>query len=163
MRKPRSEYPSLQPEYRRAYYARTRGRQRGYTRKSRARHIEARREYDRRRYAAVPGRVAAIVVAGVVYRRGHPDEVRNRHRRERTGFTYEMFVARLAEQGGVCAICRGPFSSSKSTHADHSHTTGQQRGVLCGRCNWGLGYFRDNPKFLTAAAKYLRHWERAAA
>ena len=29
------------------------------------------------------------------------------------------------------------------------------RGMLCHRCNVGIGFFRDNPDYLIAAAEYL--------
>jgi len=38
---------------------------------------------------------------------------------------------------------------------DHDHETGKIRGLLCHRCNTGLGFFLDNPHFLTNAAFYL--------
>ena len=38
---------------------------------------------------------------------------------------------------------------------DHDHETGKERGLICGHCNTGLGFFRDNPKALRSAASYL--------
>jgi hypothetical protein len=38
---------------------------------------------------------------------------------------------------------------------DHGHETGEVRGLLCSNCNLGLGYFKDNPKYLEGAIKYL--------
>lgn len=38
---------------------------------------------------------------------------------------------------------------------DHDHTTGDHRGWLCQNCNKGLGNFKDNPKLLEAALRYL--------
>ena len=63
------------------------------------------------------------------------------------GMTLEEYDAFLSSG---CAICGGMASQ-----VDHDHATGQIRGPLCGRCNTGLGYFRDNSGFLRIAAAYL--------
>jgi hypothetical protein len=54
-----------------------------------------------------------------------------------------------------CEIC-GDRLDESSLRIDHSHSTGAFRGILCGRCNSGLGFFKDSPGILTSAAKYLR-------
>ena len=38
---------------------------------------------------------------------------------------------------------------------DHDHKTGQVRGLLCDRCNLGIGYMQDGPDILIAAARYV--------
>jgi hypothetical protein len=56
-------------------------------------------------------------------------------------------------QHGKCAICNEGINLS--AHLDHCHTTNSIRGILCGPCNKGLGYFRDDVKRLESAAQYL--------
>lgn len=67
-----------------------------------------------------------------------------------------------AEQGGVCAICKSEESFiNKRTgvlqelSVDHCHTNGNVRGLLCVRCNRGLGYFTDSIERLRNAIDYL--------
>lgn len=74
----------------------------------------------------------------------------------RYGMTVQQFDTLLEEQGGRCAICRTDEPGGRGTwHVDHNHETGSIRGLLCWRCNQGLGYFRDSPYSLTAAVAYL--------
>lgn len=68
----------------------------------------------------------------------------------------------LERQDGVCAICKGDEKSIAHTSnkirrltVDHCHTTGKIRGILCSRCNRGLGFFQDNLTHLKSAIKYL--------
>lgn len=60
----------------------------------------------------------------------------------------------LEAQEYVCAICQG-IDENKFLAVDHCHETGKVRGLLCLKCNTGLGYFRDNVYSLKKAAKYL--------
>lgn len=52
----------------------------------------------------------------------------------------------------VCGICK---TNQKRLYTDHNHKTDQVRGRLCPSCNSGLGQFKDNPVFLSAAIEYL--------
>jgi hypothetical protein len=54
-------------------------------------------------------------------------------------------------QRGACAIC---LEKTKLV-VDHCHKTGVFRGLLCGRCNRGIGLLRDNTQDLKRAIKYL--------
>ncbi|TMR93492.1 endonuclease domain-containing protein [Nonomuraea basaltis] len=76
---------------------------------------------------------------------------RNYKLKLRYGITEDDFERMLARQGGLCAICR----AVPGTFVDHSHQTGQVRGVLCFNCNNGLGHFGDNTVLLELAALYL--------
>ncbi len=73
------------------------------------------------------------------------------------GLSVEAFDALLASQGHRCGICREavPSRGRCANAVDHDHTTGAVRGILCMKCNAGLGQFRDSPAFLRAAADYL--------
>lgn len=64
--------------------------------------------------------------------------------------------AMIDEQGGRCAICR----DAAPQHIDHDHETGEIRGVLCSKCNMGLGLFDDDPARLHSAICYLRRPRR---
>lgn len=55
----------------------------------------------------------------------------------------------MVERG--CALC----GSKDSPHIDHCHETGKTRDLLCSRCNFGLGWFKDSPTLLLKAAEYL--------
>lgn len=74
------------------------------------------------------------------------------------GITIDQFEAMSDQQGGACAICRGANDDGRNLFVDHNHTTGAVRGLLCVRCNRGVGNFLDNIEHLRAAIAYLeRH------
>ncbi len=60
-------------------------------------------------------------------------------------------------QEGRCAICNKKEPDDGRRFAvDHCHTTGKLRGILCGNCNRGIGFFHDSTTLLRRAAFYLR-------
>jgi Recombination endonuclease VII len=61
---------------------------------------------------------------------------------KRYGISVAEYDALLAKQGGVCAICRK--RSKRRLCVDHCHLTGTVRGLLCDRCNLGLGYLKED-------------------
>ena len=63
---------------------------------------------------------------------------------------YEVMFER---QGGACAICK---RTGLTLCVDHCHLTGEVRGLLCVQCNSALGFCRDDPALLRAAAEYLQ-------
>ena len=83
--------------------------------------------------------------------------VLNNARQRKYGVTPEQFSALLARQHGCCAICgtTAPGGRDSTWHLDHNHHTKAVRGVLCHKCNVGLGCLGDNPDKLRAAIQYL--------
>lgn len=78
-------------------------------------------------------------------------------RLSKRGLSIEDFEKLLTEQKGKCAICCGD-NDGIPLNADHCHKTGIQRGLLCDKCNWGLGHFQDEISRLLAAVEYLKKW-----
>lgn len=76
------------------------------------------------------------------------------------GITRDQYEAKLADQGGGCAICKKPDLARGHTKLciDHNHETGEVRGLLCVTCNLAIGYMRDDLGLLESAADYLRKW-----
>jgi len=62
----------------------------------------------------------------------------------------------LEKQNNCCYICKKHKSKFKKDLAvDHNHITGEIRGLLCFRCNFGLSYFSENLETLQNAVEYL--------
>ena len=71
------------------------------------------------------------------------------------GITAQEYDNMSDAQEGLCAICEKPNESGNLLSVDHSHVTGEVRGLLCQSCNLGVGKFFDNPSLLRKAADYL--------
>jgi hypothetical protein len=71
----------------------------------------------------------------------------------RNGLTEATYEELREAQDGKCAICGTVPNGDLAV--DHDHETGIIRGLLCTRCNAGLGYFKDDRTALRRAANYL--------
>ena len=78
------------------------------------------------------------------------------------GLTLDGYLSMAEEQGNVCLICKKPESApdgrsakTRDLSVDHSHVTNKVRGLLCNKCNRGLGLFCDDPSLLQSAMNYL--------
>lgn len=58
----------------------------------------------------------------------------------------------LNQQQGKCAICKDILVKY---HIDHSHASGLVRGLLCSKCNQGIGLLRENITIFQNAIDYL--------
>ena len=72
------------------------------------------------------------------------------------GITAAAKALLLKEQGGRCAVCRTKNWGTKGPCVDHCHATGKVRGILCSKCNLGLGILGDTEDGLVAALNYIR-------
>ena len=94
-------------------------------------------------------------------------ECKNTHHNARQDHHLRLYgiprveVMRMVEQQGGCAICATKTGTDWVVDHDHAccprtRTCGKcVRGVVCRKCNSGLGMFGDDPNRLLAAAAYL--------
>lgn len=72
------------------------------------------------------------------------------------GLSLADIDALLEAQGNKCMICKTPFSNDVKSLVDHCHITQKVRGILCVKCNTGIGMFNDSLDNLIRAFVYLR-------
>jgi hypothetical protein len=77
-------------------------------------------------------------------------------RLRRYDFTKEQLVELWERQERKCAICSIPIL--QDAPIDHDHETGKVRGLLCHKCNRGLGQFEDSLVLLQKAIVYLKEF-----
>lgn len=68
--------------------------------------------------------------------------------------TPDEYLRMVDEQRGRCAICH-ELPSKRALAVDHDHETNKVRGLLCIKCNTGLGLFNNNIRLLAQALVYL--------
>lgn len=67
-----------------------------------------------------------------------------------------VFQDMLDRQESKCAICKvANGEGRRKLCIDHCHKTGEIRGLLCHRCNRGLGLFADDAETMKNAVSYL--------
>lgn len=75
------------------------------------------------------------------------------------GLTKEEYESMLIDQKHQCKICGTKTAyvnnPDKGFAVDHCHRTGKVRGLLCMKCNTGLGMFTDDCDKLSSAISYL--------
>lgn len=75
--------------------------------------------------------------------------------RHRHGIELSEYERMYKEQNGLCAICNG-LPQREHLDIDHCHQSSKIRGLLCGKCNKGIGLFNDDIERLEQAVKYLK-------
>lgn len=103
-----------------------------------------------------------------LYYAANREQYRKRQRKNRRGLTEDAFLTLLAAQDGRCANpgCETILVEGKALHLDHDHACcpGAKscgkciRGLLCNRCNLGVGLFYNDPDRLRGMAQYLENY-----
>lgn len=95
-----------------------------------------------------------------------PEVVRQNLLKRVYGMSLEEYKELFDSQNGVCAICgekaKGGKTSTRELHIDHDHVTGRNRGLLCHKCNPGLGQFNDSIEMLEKAIAYLKKYQSSS-
>jgi hypothetical protein len=96
------------------------------------------------------------------YRLKHPRKAKCQNLRRHFNITLDEYEVILERQNGTCAICgnnetavRRGTSELRYLAVDHCHESGKIRGLLCSKCNTGLGLLRDSKELLRKAIQYL--------
>jgi hypothetical protein len=85
---------------------------------------------------------------------------RNFDLKRKFGITVEQYKLMFDKQEGKCNICERHQNEFKRALAvDHDHKTGRIRGLLCYKCNQGLGHFNDDINLLLKAIEHLKNNE----
>ena len=81
-------------------------------------------------------------------------------RRYRATAIYDLL---MKYQKGLCAICKQPervlnkrTQRPRRLYIDHNHKTNEIRGLLCQRCNLGIGHLQEDLAILESAIAYLK-------
>lgn len=68
------------------------------------------------------------------------------------GITKEQYYEMYENQQGNCCICGEHFDL---LCVDHNHKTGKVRSLLCKRCNYNLGVYKENPIIFQRFIDYI--------
>jgi hypothetical protein len=81
------------------------------------------------------------------------------------GITKDFYIDLLKSQNYKCKICNvsedeyAQQGYRNNLSVDHCHTTGVVRGLLCDKCNRGLGFFKEDQNTLSNAIQYLKEYD----
>lgn len=93
--------------------------------------------------------------------KNNPDKKLNSRLWTAHRLSLRQYEALLHKQHNRCAVCREVFETTPCV--DHNHLCCSEgrscgkcnRGLLCSSCNKGLGNFKDDPKILLKAVRYI--------
>ena len=83
------------------------------------------------------------------------DYSRDYYLRKNYKISADQYDKMVIDRNGLCDICSSPCPRHNKLSVDHNHNTGKIRGLLCHKCNNGIGLFNDNEELLRKAAEYV--------
>lgn len=91
------------------------------------------------------------------YRNNNKDKVRNLALKGKYGITIEEFNSMSLLQNEVCWICKERCDINPTLSVDHYVVEGEIviRGLLCFKCNAGIGLLKHKEDLLLKAAEYV--------
>jgi len=87
--------------------------------------------------------------------KNHPEVKRAYWITHNYNITIDEWNGLYERQKGLCAICSEVLIIGRKTVVDHCHDTNKVRGILCRKCNTGIGMLSDNPDTVLRAYEYL--------
>lgn len=123
-----------------------------------AKQLKYHSEYRKKKYAQDSGWRKKLRVRQHAYYHGLPAERKRKmgwanHLKGKYGLTVAQYESMMIEQDGKCALCG---ASGKDLEVDHDHHTGEIRGMLCSKCNMGIGLLGDTEEGVASALRYLK-------
>lgn len=85
------------------------------------------------------------------------------------GLSVQEYDQRVADQNGLCAICKRPPQKRKVKRGvakrlcvDHDHNTNKVRSLLCANCNLVVGHIENNIELVPIMFQYLSNYRVTA-
>jgi len=119
-----------------------------YHRKNRSKHLASFKEYYEKNRATILAQKKNLYF----------QEGKRAYFKRKYKISLDDLNKMVESQNNECAICGKLMDGKSNRHLDHEHSTGKIRELLCGKCNRGLGYFKENTSTLQSAIHYLNKW-----
>jgi hypothetical protein len=101
---------------------------------------------------------ACNVIQSGEWQKKNPEKRKYNILKSATGVSKEQYDDLSTTQDNKCAICGiSVEENNRRLSVDHDHTDHIVRGLLCTKCNFGLGYFNDSEALLLNAIDYLHN------
>lgn len=85
------------------------------------------------------------------WRKKNPSRIKASKIKSKYGLSADAYASMCLSQDNKCLLCLRDVKLV----VDHDHVTGRVRGLLCRKCNSGLGLFLDNSDALLRASTYV--------